>query len=68
MINLVRLPFLLGGLILGMGINSCPAEPGRAVALAKAESGRADQTNLFGVSFGQVDGGPEPGEHRHFTL
>jgi serine protease inhibitor len=50
MINLVRLPFLLGGLILGMGINSCPAEPGRAVALAKAESGRADQTNLFGVS------------------
>jgi serine protease inhibitor len=37
MINLLRLPFVLGGLILGMGINSCPAEP-------------ADQTNLFGVS------------------
>jgi len=50
MINLLRLPFLLGGLILGMGINSCPAEPGRAAGLAKAEPGRADQTNLFGVS------------------
>jgi serine protease inhibitor len=61
MINLLRLPFVLGGLILGMGINSCPAEPGRAVGLAKAEPGRAvglakaepgraDQTNLFGVS------------------
>ena len=39
MINLLRLRFILGGLILGMGINSCPADPGRA-----------DQTNLFGVS------------------
>jgi serine protease inhibitor len=50
MINLLRFPFVLGVLILSLGINSCPAEPGRAVGLAKAESGHADQTNLFGVS------------------
>jgi serine protease inhibitor len=50
MINLLRFPFVLGVLILSLGINSCPAEPGRAVALVKAEPGSTDQTNLFGVS------------------
>jgi serine protease inhibitor len=50
MIHLLRLPFVLGGLILSLGINSCPAEPGRAVGLANAEPGHADQANLFGVS------------------
>jgi serine protease inhibitor len=50
MINLLRFPFVLGVLILSLGLNSCPAEPGRAVGLAKAEPGRADQINLFGVS------------------
>jgi serine protease inhibitor len=45
LISLLRLPSVLGGLILSFGINSCPAAPG----MPNAEAG-ANQTNLFGIS------------------
>ncbi len=59
MINLLRFPPFLGAVILGLGMNNCPAEPGRAVlssialateeGLAKAEPA-AGQNNIFGMS------------------
>jgi serpin B len=49
MINLLGFPSVLGALILSFGINSCPAAPGRADGLAKAETG-PDKTNVFGIS------------------
>ncbi|MFZ0504959.1 MAG: hypothetical protein WAM44_14665 [Chthoniobacterales bacterium] len=49
MINLLRFPPFLGAVILGLGMNNCPAEPGRAVGLAKAEPA-AGQNNVFGMS------------------
>ncbi|HYZ75107.1 MAG TPA: serpin family protein, partial [Chthoniobacterales bacterium] len=57
MINLLRFTPLVGGLILGFEINSCPAAPDGAEGLRRAQSSRlpqaetdADRTNLFGIS------------------
>ncbi|MBV9876728.1 MAG: serpin family protein [Verrucomicrobia bacterium] len=57
MINLLRFPALLGGLVLSFGINSCPAAPDSAEGLRRAQSSRlpqaetdADRTNVFGIS------------------
>ena len=49
MINLLRVPPLLGGMILGFAMNSCPAAPGHTEGSPKAETG-ADRPNLFGIS------------------
>jgi serine protease inhibitor len=57
LINFLRFPPLLGGLILSFGINNCPAAPDGAEGLRRAQSSRlpqaetdADRTNLFGIS------------------
>ncbi|MBV8483931.1 MAG: serpin family protein [Verrucomicrobia bacterium] len=57
LINLLRFPPLLGGLILSFGLNNCPAAPDGAEGLRRAQSSRlpqvetdADHTNVFGIS------------------
>ena len=57
LINLLRFPPVLGGLLLSFGINNCPAAPDDTEGLRQAQSSRLPQaetdshrTNLFGIS------------------